>query len=228
MGETRTASGGYNSLPGNNSPTIAMASTAQVIYGTVWVDQAEAPGKVIPIEAPVAAPQFTSPLLDVSFLGDLYIILLGPTLRKMLGYEAPKSSSERTSPLPTPEQSDQWREALSARANEALASIVSKSPSTRLLTDSLRVASVARCAFQICEIGEELCKLLAALSEERGERIARDWNVLRQPWVAAPDTEEAVHSRAQLLTELAKLAKLSVADGGRLLLRIERLTKTVH
>jgi hypothetical protein len=228
MGETRTASGGYNSQPGNNSPTIAMASTAHVIYGTVWVDQAEAPGKVIPIEAPVAAPQFTGPLLDGSFLDDLYIILLGPTLRKMLGYEAPKSSSEGTSPLPTPEQSDQWREALSARANEALASIMSKSPSTRLLTDSLRVVSVARCAFQICEIGEELCKLLAALSEERGERIARDWNVLRQPWVAAPDTEEAVHSRAQLLTELAKLAKVSVADGGRLLLRIERLTKTVH
>jgi hypothetical protein len=93
------------------------------------------------------------------FLFDLYVILLGPTFRRLLAYDSPKDGGQ---------------------------------------------------------------------GQERGARIARDWNTLRDAWVPAPETKEILQHRTQLVMELANLSKVAVEAGGRLLLRIERLTNKSH
>jgi hypothetical protein len=127
------------------------------VDGADSLSEAEAPGKAIPVAAPVAAWPFISPVLDAMFLFDLYVILLGPTFRRLLAYDSPKDGGQGQSPLPESGPTDGRRRLSSAEISQVTVAYISKSPALRLLTNSELVMSLhAHQKLQIFEIGEEL------------------------------------------------------------------------
>jgi hypothetical protein len=76
---------------------------------------------------------------------------------------------------------------------------------------------------QLYVCSDELCKLLAALSEQRVTEIAHQWRTLLWPGQQAYESETDGRrlSRVGILSQLVALAQGALASGRKLLIRLE-------
>lgn len=193
-----------------------MKGTAGVkCYGTIWVGRVGTAGETIPVAPPNGAPQFVCPGLDASLLGSCHLIM-HPDL-KLLMTRGLKAFREEASKPQASKRANQ-QTGVSPELTAETARSVPKPPQLRRIAgSSYRVSQT----YHVYEIGDEFCKQLAALDSDRIKQIYEQWETLWESRLSAPEPIRGEKHRGKILTQLVELARVAVAEGGRLFLRVD-------